>query len=65
MNVVNGYPEYMRESIQLVEETREKRLHERHRLMSLEDRTKVLTRYHPDYKNEQKRPLEPYRSFCR
>lgn len=57
MNFVDGYPEYMRESIQLVEETRGKRLQERHQLMSLEERAKVLTQYHPDYKNEQKRPL--------
>lgn len=58
MEIIDGYPEYMRKSIQRVEETREERLHERHQLMKLEERNQVLTKYHPDYKSEQKRPLQ-------
>ncbi|OGD22941.1 MAG: fumarate reductase [Candidatus Aminicenantes bacterium RBG_16_63_16] len=55
------YPEYMRDSLKLVEETRSKRLElERSgkpvfRPMSAEEREDVLSRFHPDYKKESRR----------
>ena len=55
------YPEYMRDSLKLVEETRSKRLDlERSgkpvfKPMSAEEREDVLNRFHPDYKKESRR----------
>jgi succinate dehydrogenase/fumarate reductase flavoprotein subunit len=55
------YPEYMRDSLKLVEETRAKRLElERsgkpvYRPMTAEEREDVLNRFHPDYKKESRR----------
>ncbi len=56
--LVRGYPRYMRESIELVEETRERRLKEEIRRLSLEEREELLKKYHPDYKEGTKRPLK-------
>lgn len=58
MKMVDGYPEYMRESIDRVEATREARLKKAHPTMSLEERDEVLKKYHPDYKPEGKRALK-------
>jgi len=56
-----GYPEYMRESIKLVEKTRGERLKnvfkETFRFLSLEERDEILDKYHPDYKKKMKRPV--------
>ncbi len=55
------YPEYMRDSLKLVEETRPKRLElERSgkpvfKPMTAEERQDVLDRFHPDYKKEARR----------
>jgi succinate dehydrogenase/fumarate reductase flavoprotein subunit len=55
------YPEYMRDSLKLVDETRPKRLElERsgkpvYRPMTAEEREDVLNRFHPDYKKESRR----------
>ena len=57
MNLIKGYPESMRESIEKVEKTREKRLKEKYQQMSLDERDEVLNKYHPDYKPEVKRKL--------
>ncbi|MDH5782420.1 MAG: FAD-binding protein [Candidatus Bathyarchaeota archaeon] len=56
--IVEGYLEYMRESIEAVEKTREKRLKETFPLMSLEEREEILEKFHPDYKAEAKRPVK-------
>jgi len=56
--IVEGYLEYMRESIEAVEKTREKRLKETFPLMSLEEREEILKKFHPDYKAEAKRPVK-------
>ena len=58
------YPEYMRGSLKLVEETRPKRLElERSgkpvfQSMSAEEREDVLSRFHPDYKKEARRVVQ-------
>ncbi|MFX0197447.1 MAG: FAD-binding protein [Candidatus Hodarchaeota archaeon] len=58
---IKGYPEYMRESIELVEKTRDERLKrvfkETFRFLTLEERAKILSKYHPDYKKELKRSV--------
>jgi succinate dehydrogenase / fumarate reductase flavoprotein subunit len=53
--IIKGYLGYMRESIEAVEKTREKRLKETFPLMSLEERDEILKKFHPDYKEEAKR----------
>ncbi len=58
------YPEYMQESLRKVEETRPKRAELAktkgmvvYPPMSEEERKEVLTKFHPDYKPEAKRPV--------
>ena len=58
LKIVRGYPEYMRESIEAVEKTRERRLKETFPLMSLEERDEILQKFHPDYKKGTKRPVK-------
>jgi len=55
---IEGYLGYMRESIEVVEKTREKRLKETFPPMSLEEREKLLKKFHPDYKTEAKRHVK-------
>jgi succinate dehydrogenase / fumarate reductase flavoprotein subunit len=52
-----SYPEYMRKSIELVEETRDTRLAKEYSRMTLDERERVLIQYHPDYKEGTKRSL--------
>ncbi len=47
----------MRDSIALVEQTRPERLNRSFPAMSLEERKSLLTRFHPDFKEGQKRPI--------
>jgi len=49
LKFINGYPEYMRESIKLVEKTRSKRLNKLPPQMSMEERKTVLNNFHPDF----------------
>jgi succinate dehydrogenase/fumarate reductase flavoprotein subunit len=62
MELIRGYPENMRGSIELVEKTRAERLKhpykETYGFLSLEERDEVLQKHHPDYKKEMKRPLK-------
>ena len=58
LKIVRGYPEYMREHIEAVEKTRDKRLKETFPLMRLEEREEILKKFHPDYKEEAKRPVK-------
>ncbi len=57
MKILRGYPEYMLESIEQVESTREARLKQSFPPMSLEERTTLLHKFHPDYKSDQKRTI--------
>ena len=56
--IIKGYLGYMRESIEAVEKTREKRLKETFPLMTLEERDEILKKLHPDYREEAKRPVK-------
>jgi succinate dehydrogenase/fumarate reductase flavoprotein subunit len=62
MELIRGYTESMRGSIELVEKTRDERLKhpykETYGFLSLEERDEVLQKHHPDYKKEMKRPLK-------
>ncbi|MCD6431206.1 FAD-binding protein [Candidatus Bathyarchaeota archaeon] len=62
MKIIDGYPKSMRESIELVEKTRDERLKhpykETYRFLSLEEREELLQKFHPDYKREAKRALK-------
>jgi succinate dehydrogenase/fumarate reductase flavoprotein subunit len=55
--LTRGYPDYMLESIDLVEATRDRRLKESFRSMRLEEREEILRKYHPDYNAEGRRPV--------
>jgi succinate dehydrogenase / fumarate reductase flavoprotein subunit len=57
LEFVSGYPDYMLESVDQVERTRDRRLGERFELMSLKERDAILSKYHPDYKESGKRAL--------
>jgi len=58
LKILRGYPEYMLETIETVENTRDRRLKETFQLMRLEEREKILKKFHPDYKKEAKRPIK-------
>ncbi len=58
MKLIRGYPAYMRESIEHVEKTRPRRMKEKYRTLSIEEREELLRKYHPDYKPGTKRPLK-------
>ncbi|MEM3394119.1 MAG: FAD-binding protein, partial [Candidatus Methanomethylicia archaeon] len=53
-----GYPDYMRDLIKIVEETRDRRLKERYRRLSPDEKNELLKTWHPDYKEGTKRPLK-------
>ncbi len=57
LKLIRGYPEYMRESIEMVEKTRERRIKEVFRQMTAEEREDVLHKYHPDYRPGGKREI--------
>jgi succinate dehydrogenase / fumarate reductase flavoprotein subunit len=52
-----SYPENMQKSLELVEETRERRLKEDIRRINPEERENLLRKYHPDYKEGAKRTI--------
>ncbi len=58
LKLINGYPAYMRESIEKVEKTRPRRMKETFRKLTLEEREELLRKYHPDYKPGTKRPIK-------
>ena len=58
MKMIDGYPDYMMESIKMVERTRKARIGNNLPLMSLEDREVILNKFHPDFKAHEKRPLQ-------
>jgi len=57
LKLIGGYPEYMRESIKLVEKTRPKRVGKLPPQMTMEEREEVLNLCHPDYAPGGKRPI--------
>ncbi|MCR8453643.1 MAG: FAD-binding protein [Crenarchaeota archaeon] len=52
-----GYPPEFWDSIERVEETRDKRLKEKFPKMSVTEREDIVRKYHPDYKEGTKRPV--------
>ena len=57
MKIINGYPDYMMESIERVEEKRERNMKEPVKPMSLKDREEILSKYHPDYMEGTRRKV--------
>lgn len=55
--MIHGYPDYMMESIKLVEENRERNMEKEIKLMSLKEREELLTKYHPDYMEGTRREV--------
>jgi len=55
--MIDGYPEYMMQSINLVEKKREKNMKNPVKPMSMDDREKMLSKYHPDYMEGTKRKV--------
>lgn len=55
--MIDGYPDYMMESIKLVEKKREKNMSTGVKSMSMGEREKILKKYHPDYMENTKRKL--------
>ncbi len=54
---MTGYPPELRELIKIVEETREERMEQVMKRLSLEERDELVRRWHPDYRSDTKRPL--------
>ena len=54
---IEGYPEYMYESIRKVEKTRDKRIGKLVPQMSQKQREEILSQYHPDYTEGGKRKI--------
>ncbi len=57
MEYIDGYPDYMMDSIKKLEEKRQYNIDNDIKGMSMEDRQKVLGEYHPDYMEESKREV--------
>ncbi|MFA5771306.1 MAG: FAD-binding protein [Thermoplasmata archaeon] len=58
MELINGYPEYMRDMIHTVEKTRQDRIKKALKMMTLDEREAVLTHHHPDYNPATKRTVK-------
>jgi len=55
--MIDGYPEYMLESIKLVEKKRDYNMKHPVKPMSMKEREEILTKYHPDYMKGTRREL--------
>ncbi len=55
---MSSYPEYMQNSLRLVEKTRPGRIGESFNAMTAEEKEKILKDWHPDFKLDQKRKLK-------
>ncbi len=55
---MSGYPPEFRESIKIIEETREERLKITPPRVPLEEKEELLRKFHPDYKKEAKRQIK-------
>ena len=58
MKTIDGYPDYMMDSIKLVEKKREHNMKNPVKPMSMKDREQMLSKYHPDYMVGTKRELK-------
>lgn len=58
MEIIDGYPDYMMESIKKVERTRKSRIGRNLPRMSSDQREAILNKFHPDYKKHEKRELQ-------
>ncbi len=58
LKLIDGYPEYMRDSIKLVENTRHSRIGKLPPQMTPKQRTEILNLCHPDYAPGGKRALQ-------
>ncbi|MBN2324930.1 MAG: FAD-binding protein [Spirochaetes bacterium] len=58
LTFIDGYPEYMYESIKKVEKTRDRRIGKLVPQMSQKQREEILGRYHPDYTEGGKRRIK-------
>ncbi len=58
MEFINGYPEYMRASIEKVARTRQSRVGKSFTAMTLDERKELLSKFHPDYNVKGKRSVE-------
>ncbi|MFO7991808.1 MAG: FAD-binding protein [Thermoplasmata archaeon] len=56
--MADGYPEYMRKSIEKVEETRSERVGKTFERMTSEQADETLNNFHPDYREEGKREIK-------
>ncbi len=54
---MGGYPEHMQGSLGLVEKTRPSRIGKTLPFMTADEKEEILREWHPDYKEEAKRPL--------
>jgi len=57
MKLTDGYPDYMLESIKLVEKKRDHNMNNPVKAMSMKDREEMLSKYHPDYMEGTRREL--------
>ncbi len=55
--MIDGYPDYMIESIKLVEKNRTKNIKNPVKAMSMKEREEILEKYHPDYMKGTKRKV--------
>ena len=57
MKMIDGYPDYMMESIKLVEKKRDYNMKHPVKPMSMKEREDMLSKYHPDYMKGSRREL--------
>jgi len=57
-DIESGYPEYMKDSLQKVVDTRPGRVGKSFPAMTADEKDKILRDYHPDWKMDQKRELK-------
>jgi len=57
LKMIDGYPEYMMQSIKLVEKKRERNMKSPVKPMSMDAREDMLSKYHPDYMDGTKRKV--------
>ena len=57
MKIIDGYPDYMMESIKLVEKKRDYNMKHPVKPMSMKEREDMLSKYHPDYMKGSRREL--------
>jgi len=58
MKMTDGYPDYMMKSIKKVEEKRKRNMSKPVKPLSMEEREKILSDFHPDYMDNTKRKVK-------